>query len=94
VEQLRVHLKSAVESHMVADVPVGAFLSGGLDSGALVALMAGASKEPIRRLQLDLLRRLAGMMNEKLHERLPTATTQITMNACWRRKSPAFCQKL
>lgn len=48
VEQLRAHLKNAVESHMVADVPVGAFLSGGLDSGALVALMAGVSKEPLR----------------------------------------------
>jgi len=48
VEQLRVRLKGAVESHMVADVPVGAFLSGGLDSGTMVALMAGASREPVR----------------------------------------------
>src|SRR4029077_11621175 len=38
----------AVDSHLVADVPVGAFLSGGLDSGALVALMANASPAPIR----------------------------------------------
>jgi asparagine synthase (glutamine-hydrolysing) len=48
VEQLRVRMKNAVESHMVADVPVGVFLSGGLDSGSMVALMAGASREPIR----------------------------------------------
>jgi asparagine synthase (glutamine-hydrolysing) len=48
IEQLRYHLKDAVESHMVADVPVGAFLSGGLDSGTMVALMAQASKQPIR----------------------------------------------
>lgn len=48
IEQLRYHLEDAVESHMVADVPVGAFLSGGLDSGTMVALMAQASKEPIR----------------------------------------------
>jgi len=47
-EQLRDHLRDAVESHLVADVPVGAFLSGGLDSGAMVALMAQASPEPIR----------------------------------------------
>ncbi|HKC93463.1 MAG TPA: asparagine synthase (glutamine-hydrolyzing) [Nitrospira sp.] len=48
IEQLRYHLKDAVESHMVADVPVGAFLSGGLDSGTLIALMAQASTPPIR----------------------------------------------
>jgi asparagine synthase (glutamine-hydrolysing) len=48
IEQLQVRLQEAVRSHMVADVPVGAFLSGGLDSGAIVALMASASAEPIR----------------------------------------------
>jgi asparagine synthase (glutamine-hydrolysing) len=48
IEQLQDHLKEAVESHMIADVPVGAFLSGGLDSGTMVALMARASQEPIR----------------------------------------------
>ncbi|MCI0426447.1 MAG: asparagine synthase (glutamine-hydrolyzing) [Nitrospiraceae bacterium] len=48
IEQLRARLKDAVESHMIADVPVGAFLSGGLDSGAMVALMAQASSQPIR----------------------------------------------
>lgn len=48
VEELRSRLQDAVESHLVSDVPVGAFLSGGLDSGALVALMAQASQEPIR----------------------------------------------
>ncbi len=47
-EELRSRLQDAVESHLVSDVPVGAFLSGGLDSGAMVALMAQASQEPIR----------------------------------------------
>ncbi len=48
LEQLRERLREAVESHLVADVPIGAFLSGGLDSGALVALMARASADPVR----------------------------------------------
>lgn len=38
IAQLQVRLGNAVESQMLADVPVGAFLSGGLDSSALVAL--------------------------------------------------------
>jgi asparagine synthase (glutamine-hydrolysing) len=37
--QLRATLREAVERQLVADVPVGAFLSGGLDSSAVVALM-------------------------------------------------------
>lgn len=42
------HLRSAVTSRMVADVPLGAFLSGGVDSSSVVALMAEASAEPVR----------------------------------------------
>ena len=48
MEGLRAHLDDAVRSHMVSDVPIGAFLSGGIDSGTVVALMAQASSTPIR----------------------------------------------
>jgi asparagine synthase (glutamine-hydrolysing) len=41
-EELRAQLESAVKRQMVADVPVGAFLSGGLDSSAVVAMMRRA----------------------------------------------------
>ncbi|MBK1665186.1 asparagine synthetase B [Rhodospirillum rubrum] len=40
-------LDEAVRCHLVADVPVGAFLSGGVDSSAMVALMAGATDRPV-----------------------------------------------
>lgn len=41
-------LLKSVERRLVADVPVGAFLSGGIDSSAIVGLMAQVSSEPVR----------------------------------------------
>jgi asparagine synthase (glutamine-hydrolysing) len=47
-EQLAFLLDQAVASRMVADVPFGAFLSGGIDSSTVVALMAQHSSYPVR----------------------------------------------
>ncbi|TXD34769.1 asparagine synthase (glutamine-hydrolyzing) [Lujinxingia vulgaris] len=45
---LEAHIKDAVAACMVSDVPVGAFLSGGIDSSTIVALMQTISTQPVR----------------------------------------------
>jgi asparagine synthase (glutamine-hydrolysing) len=46
--EVRAALEDSVKCRMVADVPVGALLSGGVDSSAVVAMMRRFSREPIR----------------------------------------------
>ena len=46
-EELIERVREAVKIRTVADVPLGAFLSGGVDSSAIVAMMAGLSDDPV-----------------------------------------------
>jgi asparagine synthase (glutamine-hydrolysing) len=48
VVELEQILSDAVKGQMMADVPLGAFLSGGVDSSAVVALMCQHSQQPVR----------------------------------------------
>ncbi len=47
-DKILTELEEAVKLRMIADVPLGAFLSGGIDSSAVVALMAKNSSQPIK----------------------------------------------
>ncbi len=53
VERLMALLELATMEHLVSDVPLGAFLSGGIDSTALVALMSHHSSQPMKTFSVD-----------------------------------------
>ncbi|ESY68890.1 asparagine synthase (glutamine-hydrolyzing) [Mesorhizobium opportunistum] len=48
VDEVERHLRRALEGQMIADVPLGAFLSGGIDSSAVVSVMQSISARPVR----------------------------------------------
>jgi asparagine synthase (glutamine-hydrolysing) len=48
VEEIRERFRHSVKAQMVGDVPIGAFLSAGLDSSSIVAMLANGSRQPLR----------------------------------------------
>jgi asparagine synthase (glutamine-hydrolysing) len=78
VHELRTVLADGVRSHLVSDVPLGAFLSGGVDSSLVVGLMAEASSAPVKTFsigfdepaydELDHARRVASHFGTDHHE--------------------------
>ncbi len=47
-EELEAVIKESVRAHLVSDVPFGAFLSGGIDSSAVVGMMAQQMQQPVK----------------------------------------------
>ena len=67
VESYRDLLEGAVNSHLMSDVPLGVFLSGGLDSSAVAALMTKIRREPIETFSVG--------YTESAYSELPYART-------------------
>jgi len=64
-EELLALIKENTAGRMISDVPLGAFLSGGIDSSAVVALMTEAAKEPVRTCSIG--------FNDRAHDETPYA---------------------
>lgn len=60
IEELDYRLRVSVKSELISDVALGAFLSGGVDSSTVVALMANVSNAPVRTYSIG--------FDEKLHD--------------------------
>ncbi|WP_227817231.1 asparagine synthase (glutamine-hydrolyzing) [Nitrogeniibacter aestuarii] len=69
IERTRVEMEAAVHRQMVSDVPIGAFLSGGVDSSAVVGFMARHSDQPIKTYAIG----FDGGAAETLYNELPYA---------------------
>jgi len=69
VDRVRVRLEESVRMQMVSDVPIGAFLSGGIDSSCVVAFMARHSDRPVKTYSIG----FEGGAAESFYNELPFA---------------------
>ncbi len=68
-DEVRAELERAVRDQMVSDVPIGAFLSGGIDSSAVVAFMSRHSGQPVKTYSIG----FKGSTGAQLYNELPFA---------------------
>jgi len=69
IHAVREKLRESVRMQMVSDVPIGAFLSGGLDSSAVVGMMAAHSHGPVRTYSIG----FGGSQADDFYNELPFA---------------------
>jgi len=81
IEELDHILRSAVKSELISDVPLGAFLSGGVDSSTVVALMAAVSNAPVHTFSIgfDEASHDESRFADEVARRFGTQHTQLTV---------------
>src|SRR5262249_56159133 len=73
-DALRSEMERAVRDQMVSDVPIGAFLSGGLDSSSVVAFMSRHTELPVKTYSIG----FSGSTGAALYNELPYARPVAT----------------
>lgn len=82
VERVREGIERSVRMQMVSDVPIGAFLSGGLDSSAVVACMSRATDHPVRTYAIG----FSGSAADEFFNELPYARRVAELFGCQHRE--------
>ncbi len=99
ITRTRELLVKTVESHMLSDVPLGAFLSGGIDSSLITAIMATLSDQPVKTFSIGVLeddfnelpyaRMVAQQYRTEHHEYVADANLVATLPAMmWHMEEP------
>jgi asparagine synthase (glutamine-hydrolysing) len=70
IARVDAELQRSVQSHLVSDVPVGAFLSGGVDSGLMVAMMATVTERPVETFTVSFEDAGAAFLDERIYARM------------------------
>ena len=83
LERVRASLTASVSAHMVADVPVGAFLSAGVDSSALVGLMAEGHPASLKTVTLGFSRFRNTASDEVLHAERTAVRYGTQQHTAW-----------
>jgi len=70
IERFMELLQEAVKIRLISEVPLGAFLSGGVDSSTIVALMSRVSDSPVRTFSIGFGGNVGGYLDERKYARL------------------------
>ena len=99
IEELEYRLSEAIKSQMVSDVPLGAFLSGGVDSSSIVYWMSRHADQPVKTFsigfhektfnELGYARKVAAICKTDHHEQIVTAdTVNVLPKIVWHAEEP------